>query len=249
MHLARICTPNVYHENVHKPTFYVYLYIHSMYTSMYILCTPPCTFHIHSIYIPYKFHCAPFFCVIMYFPEKCLLIHSRTIGLARHMASATVGLKERRSVLASSSFLSSSFLLTSTKNSARFPSLHHSHSRPCSLPLSPSPSPLSLPHSPRDVDESRARDKLSTFAPPCTNSTSALPYIHDCASRPSTHLKFFHTQRGPDTGATSHRTPSAQTSAPATSRVIDLPAVKKCQPRRLESAACAALSIRRKTTG
>ena len=51
MHPARICTLNVYHENVHKPTFHVYLYIHSMYSSMYILCTPLCIFHIHSIYI------------------------------------------------------------------------------------------------------------------------------------------------------------------------------------------------------
>ena len=92
MYPARICTPNVYHENVHKPTFHVYLYIHSMYTCMYILCTPLCTFHIHSMYIlctppcTFRIHsmyiplCTFLLRYYVHFPEKCLLIHSRTIG-------------------------------------------------------------------------------------------------------------------------------------------------------------------------
>ena len=57
--------PNVYHKNVHPVRMYIrriYIMVHSMYISMYI---PFCTFLL---------------CYYVHFREKCLLIHSRTVG-------------------------------------------------------------------------------------------------------------------------------------------------------------------------
>ena len=107
-----LCTPpctfyvHLYVHSIYIPcTFYAHLYVHSIYILctplctfhihfMYILCTPPCTFHIHSMYIlctppcTFRIHsmyiplCTFLLCYYVHFPEKCLLIHSRTIGVA-----------------------------------------------------------------------------------------------------------------------------------------------------------------------